>query len=107
MKPGSGKVSGDRGLVELALDRILRAAVIKTEDPVVDAATIHKKGQAVVETDAALGVELEMRIEVVVAKWAAGAGAITRDVRCVIGETHTRRDAPAVIRRADVPGVRR
>ena len=49
---------GDGGLIEFALDHVLRAAVVETEDLVVDVEPIHDEGQALAHFDATLSIEL-------------------------------------------------
>src|SRR3989442_12761009 len=104
-RPAEARRNG--GLVEFALDHVLRAPVVKTEDLVVDVETIHDKTQAVTQADAALGVELEMGIEVIVAGRPSSRGAIASNIRSVVGKPHTHRDAAAVVCGANVPRVRR
>ena len=67
------ETGGDSGLVEFALDYVLRASVVKTEDLVVDVETIHDKAESMSKAEASLGVELEVRIKIVVAEWTGRA----------------------------------
>ena len=83
------ETSGDRGLVEFALDHVLRAPVVKTEDFIVDVEPVHDKGQAVGHFDAALGVELKVGIKEVVAGRPRTAIPITGDILGVIGKSHS------------------
>ncbi len=101
------ETGGDSGLVEFALDHVLRASVVKTEDLVVDVETIHDKVEPMSKAEASLGVELEVRIKIVVAEWTGRAVSIADDILSVIGESHTNRYAAAIIGGADIPCVRR
>ena len=83
------ETSGDRGLVEFALDHVLRAPVVKTEDFIVDVEPVHDKGQAVGHSDAALGVELKVGIKEVVAGRPRTAVPIAGDILGVIGKSHS------------------
>ena len=85
MQRGPAETRGDRGLVELALEHVLGAPVVKTEDLIVDVEPVHDKGQATGHFDATLGVELKMGIEVVVAEWTGRAVPIGGDILSVIG----------------------
>src|SRR2546425_864015 len=64
---------GDGGPVIFALEHVLWAAVIKAEDLVVDIEAVHDELKAVHHAHAALGIELKVRIEVVIAEGARSA----------------------------------
>src|SRR5712692_3041039 len=95
----------DGGLIEFALNHVLRAAVVKTEDLVVDVEPVHDEGQAVTHFDATLGIELKVGIEVVVAEGTGSAVPVASDILSVIGKPHAQRDAAAIIGGTDVPGM--
>src|SRR5882762_4720232 len=98
---------GDRGLIEFALEHVLGTPIVKTEDLVVEIETVHDKAQATGHSDAALSVELKMRVEIVVAERPIPGGAISGDVFGVVGKPHAHRNTAAIIGRADVPCVGR
>src|SRR5258708_3014706 len=104
-RPAHARCNG--GPVEFALDHELRAAVVETEDLVVDVEPVDDKTQAPAHFDATLSIELQVGIEEVVAEWTRSAIPVANDIGSVIGKPHADRDAAAIIGRADVPGVRR
>ncbi len=107
MRWGPAGARGDGGLVEFALEHVLRASVVKTEDLVVDVKPIHDETEAMSELDAALRIKLQMGVEVIVAEWTGRAISIASDIGSVIGEPNANRHAAAIVGGADVPGVRR
>src|SRR5436189_6472291 len=68
MQGGPAEARSHGGLIEFALDHELRASIIKTEDLVGEIETIHDKPQATRHSDAGLSIDLEVRIEVVIAE---------------------------------------
>src|SRR5437773_12392483 len=102
MQGGPAEARSHGGLIEFALDHELRASIIKTEDLVVEIETIHDKAQATRHSDAALSIDLEARTEVVIAERSSDPtrGPIResrgRDVRSVIRQSDTNRNAGAV-----------
>ena len=82
------EAGSDGGLIEFALDHELRAAVIETEDLVIEIETVHDKAQATGHFDATLSVKLKMGIEEVVAERPVPGGAITDDIFSVVGKPH-------------------
>ena len=107
MRWGPAGARGDGGLVEFALEHVLRASVVKTEDLVVDVKPVHDETEAMSELDAALRIKLQVGIEVIVAEWTGRAISIASDIGSVIGEPNANRHAAAIVGGADVPGVRR
>ena len=107
MQRRPAEARSDGGLVEFALDHVLRAAVIEAEDLVVDVETIHDKRQAVVEAHATLRIELKVGIEEVVTGWPVSGIPVTGNVFSIVGKSQAHREATAIIGGADVPGVRR
>src|SRR6267378_2827066 len=103
MRWGPAGARGDGGLVEFALEHVLRASVVKTEDLVVDVEPIHDETEAMSELDATLRIKLQVGVEVIVAEWTGRAISIAS----VIGELNANRHAAAIVGGADVPGVRR
>src|SRR5207253_7517124 len=59
---------GNSRPVVFALDHVLRAAVVEAENLVVDIQAIHDELKAIRQSHAALGIELQMRVEIVVAR---------------------------------------
>src|SRR5258708_30087956 len=79
----------DGGLIEFALNHVLRAPVVKAEHLVVDVKSIHDKGQATGHFDATLSIELKMGIEEVVAGRPRSAVPVTGNILSVIGKSHS------------------
>ena len=78
----------DGRLVEFPLEHVLRAAVVKTEHLIVDVQTVHDESESVGQTHAALGIELKVWKEVVVAERPVSRIAISGDIRGVIRKPH-------------------
>ena len=91
MQRSPAETRRDGRFVVLALDHELRTAIVKTEHLVVDVQTVHDESKSVRQTYAALSVELEVRIEVVVTRGPIAGALIAGDVCCVIGKTNTSR----------------
>lgn len=79
----------DRGPIILALNHELRAALVEAKDFVSEVETIHDEVQAAGQADAALRINLQVRVEVAVPEGARRAIAVEGDVGLVIGEAHT------------------
>src|ERR1051325_5238895 len=89
MQRRPAEAGGDGGPIIFALEHVLWAAVIKAEDLVVDIEAVHDELKAVHHAHAALGIELKVRIEVVVAEGARSAIPIGSDVLSVVRKAQT------------------
>src|ERR1700680_4252966 len=122
------QAEGVRRFVEFALSKILGAAVVEAEDLVVQIQTGGDRGEALSEINAALRVDLEVRVEVQVAKGSldaegsgiaigtnaapldlvsilAGVKKVTEDVGAVISHPDPQRKSSAIIGWTYVKGV--
>ena len=59
------------------------------------------------EVHAALRVDLQMGIKIIITEWAGRSITITGDVRGIVRQSKANGDASAVIGGTDIPGVRR
>src|SRR5580704_5750711 len=103
--------------IELALDQILAATVIKAEHLVVGIENVSDKGEALRQQHASLHIDLQVRIEVGVAvrtletSWRRRGSTrtililIREDVRVVVRNSEAVGETAAVIRGADIPGI--
>jgi len=111
MQRSPAETRRDCRFVILALDHELRAAIVKTEDLIGEIETVGDESQPTGQSNAALRIDLEVGIEIVVAEGTTDSahGSVSKsiggDIRRVIGQAHANRDANAVISRADIPGV--
>src|SRR6516225_3059703 len=111
-------------LVILALDGVLRAALIKPEHFVCQVQTGDNQLQSAIHADLCLRIDLEMRIEVDIAIWTFQPGdcerrpwlnrrtvriqirvVVLEDVSGIVGKAKTRGYAAAVVCWTDIPGV--
>jgi hypothetical protein len=84
-------------VIVLALDDVLRAAIVEAKDLVVQVETVTVYLESPRQPVAGLGVELEMRVEVVIAGGTGGA-ADPRIGNCLLNAVHDNRIA-VIIRR--------
>ena len=99
--------------IVFALDHVLRAAIVEAEDLVIDIEAIHDKAQAMCQSYAALYVDLEVGIEIVISKRPSDPSVhavrelIGSDICAVVREAKANRDTAAIVRWTDVPRIRR
>src|SRR5215813_1048765 len=118
------EAGGDGRPVVFALQHELLAAVIEAEDFVVEVEAIHNEGQAMRQANAALGVNLKVRVEIIVTEGAlqtegrnigrrsvlegsAIGELVGGDIGTVVGEADADGDATAIVSRANVPCIGR
>src|SRR5579885_754809 len=73
------ETGGEGGFVILALNHELGAALVKAEDFVVDVQAVHQEGQAVGHLDTALGVHLQVGVEINVAEGTFSPPGVTSE----------------------------
>src|SRR5436305_1278027 len=95
----------NRRPVVFALDHVLRAAIVEAEDLVIDIEAIHDKAESVGQADTALGIELEVWVEIIIAKGAGSAVAITSNVLGIVGQAHANGETTAIVCGTDVPSM--